>query len=274
MMAFTVEEFNCMVNELLYLEEARFDMLVVIAERTLLPSIKKWCSTVPLLSCAEGYRDVMQDVHIKLIQKVIPRFLKKDGANGPVNNDPKGFKNWLFEVARNTFYDRVYEINRISNSSVDPDGLDIVGETDVPTVDIIAREEELARAFDIVLDCNVSVYKTLTWIAEGVFMIRSESTAIEAKALIEKAFSQKTLYEMRDMIIAASDKVSWMKFTPSQKKRIDDALDAPFDEDRCYGEVQYSDFFMKKGGKATISDWINRMNSYVKRGMENEADKS
>ena len=35
--------------------------------------------------------------------------------------------------------------------------------------------------------------------------------------------------------------------------------------------MKYSEFFMKKGGKATISDWVNRMNNMIKRVMSDEA---
>jgi hypothetical protein len=60
----------------------------------------------------------------------------------------------------------------------------------------------------------------------------------------------------------------------SYQRHLQEALDAPYDRQRCYGHVKYREFFMKKGGKATISDWVNRMNSMIKRVTAHEASNS
>ena len=40
-------------------------------------------------------------------------------------------------------------------------------------------------------------------------------------------------------------------------------LDERDDDGRRMGEKVYSDFYMKKGAKASISDWVNLMNNYI-----------
>ena len=44
-------------------------------------------------------------------------------------------------------------------------------------------------------------------------------------------------------------------------------LAAPFSKDVRYGDMVYADFFMKKGAKASISDWVNRINSGLKEKL-------
>ena len=79
---------------------------------------------------------------------------------------------------------------------------------------------------------------------------------------------------MRDILVNAAGRLPWLSLSMEQKKRIDRQLALPFDGGKTYGETTYSTFFMKKGGKATISDWVNRMNERIRRVLANEASDS
>jgi len=41
-------------------------------------------------------------------------------------------------------------------------------------------------------------------------------------------------------------------------------------DDILLGEVRYGEFFMSKGDKQTISDWVNRIDNMIKGRMKYE----
>jgi hypothetical protein len=207
----------------------------------------------------------MQEIHLRLIKTTVSYFLLR-AEDGSVNMDREGFEAWMFRVAQNIKRDFANRIRRIRMKTTD---LVDIGEE--PLEEGPDRLEELARAFHIVLDADVQVYKVLTWVAQCLFIVELDVTKIRSNELIITTFGEKTLAEMRDMLVAATQGVRWMKIRPEQLDRIDRSLQAPYDDERCYGQVPYREFFMKKGGKATISDWVNRMNSMIKRVIEHEA---
>ena len=74
---------------------------------------------------------------------------------------------------------------------------------------------------------------------------------------------------MKNALFKVGGRISWLGISEHRKKRIEEALAKPYkDENRALGEVTYKELFMKKGGKATISDWVNRMNEMIKRVMK------
>ena len=259
------QEFHIMVDELLYREEASFTMLCSIAESVLRPSLRRWCAADDTLRGKNYEEDIMQEIHLRLIKTTVSHFLLRDG-DGTVNMDPKGFEAWMFRVAQNIKRDFANRIRRIRMKTTD-----LVELSEEPCEDGPDRLGELARAFQIVLDADVQVYKVLTWVAQCLFIVELDVTKIRSNELIVSTFGEKTLGEMRDMLLTASRSVRWMQIRPEQLEKMDRALQTSYDEDRCYAQVPYREFFMKKGGKATISDWVNRMNSMIKRVMANEA---
>ena len=100
-MSFTLEEFDTMVQEILYQEPSSYDMLCRITVRTVMPLIRKFCSSVPCLKWRGLEEDFAQDVCVLAMSGVVDKFLLKDGVNAPVNYAPEGFGPWLNEVARN-----------------------------------------------------------------------------------------------------------------------------------------------------------------------------
>ena len=74
-MRFTRNEFDTMVNELLYSTPASFDMLCSIAEKTLRPSVINWCKNEDCLR-GKGYEDdIMQEIHLRLMKTTVDYFL-------------------------------------------------------------------------------------------------------------------------------------------------------------------------------------------------------
>lgn len=269
-MRFTGDEFDVMVNELLYKDPISFDMLCQIAEKTLRPSVVNWCKTEECLHGRGCEDDIMQEIHLRLMKTTVDYFLLRDDIEGPYNNDPEGFENWIFLVAKNIKRDFA---NKIRNRDFKTDDIDDPAIGDILTDDYEEDTEEnldrLKRAFSIVLSSDVGIYKVLTWLAQFIFILEYDISKIKSNELIITAFENKTLYDMYDMILTASNKIPWIVITREQNEKILDALRKKRTGNVSYGESKYKDFFMKHNGelagKKSISDWMNRMNDMIKR---------
>ena len=83
---------------------------------------------------------------------------------------------------------------------------------------------------------------------------------------------------MYEIVLEASQKIPWIKITKEQDEKILSALRKTREDNVTYGESKYQSFFMKQNGKVSgkksISDWVNRMNSMIKRVMDDEARNS
>ncbi len=273
MLAFSAEEFNIMLDQLLYNQQVSFDMLIQIAEKTLRSSVNRWCALDEALA-GKGYEDdILQEVYIRLIKTAVSSFFLRNGVDGPVNKDMDGFKNWMFKVAMNIKRDFANQVRKVSAHTYQPDD-DVVEKllriSDILDDPATEREQLLSKAFSIVLDADVQVYKVLTWLAQSLYIVEQDVTKIQSNGLVVERFSQMSLFEMRDMLFAWAEKVSWIQITPEQSAKIEQALQVSDAEGCVYGNMCYSKFFMKKGGKATISDWVNRMNHLIKRETANE----
>ena len=274
-MRFTREEFDTMVKELLYQTPVSFDMLCHIAEKTLLPTIKNWCAMDTSLHGRDYDQDIMQNVHIRLIQTTVPNFLLRDGIAGAYNNDPEGFEDWMFAVAKNIKRDFASEVRKVDfkTTSIDEPGVIEAPDNNNMEEDE-AQRERLEQAFNRILSADTSVYKVLTWLAQSLFMLEQDVTKIQSNELILVAFSNKTLNEMYDMLLTWSDRIPWLTVSEVQKARIRGALRKKGRNGVPYGETRYSAFFMKyKGepsGKKSISDWMNRLNDLLRKEKDEE----
>ncbi len=259
-----------MVDELLCCEPRRFDMLCHIAEKTLKSSVARWCRTEECLRGRDYESDIMQEIQLRLIKTTVSKFLLRQGLDGPVNNDPEGFEDWLFVVAKNQKRDFANKIRSIDFNTTELDGTEAEECTEeMYDVDEQERIDKLKGAFAAVLAADVGVYKILTWIAQFVFILDNDITKIQSNELIVRTFENKTLYEMYDMIITASQSIPWIEISADQHEKIMSALRKTHDDGVLYGEIRYKEFFMKSNGavsgKKSISDWVNRLNSMINK---------
>ncbi len=277
MVSISKEAFDIIMAEILDEENPRFDALCHVTKEVAMPKITQMCKTDKYLRGTGCEDDIMQEVQIRIIKKVMYSFVKGkefDADGQKYDKGPVGLQKWINRLATNLALEYIVRMKRTlaKNRGFAEGEMENLpgGDGDYSRYEDDMTVEALSRAFEIVLDSDVQVYKVLTWLAHGLFMISDEVKRIEAKDLIIQTFEEKSLYEMRDMLFAGANKIAWLKITQEHKAKINSALDAPYDSSRTYGQVTYKDFFMKKGGKGTISDWVNRMNSIVKRVMANE----
>ena len=273
-MLFTKEEFDIMVDELLYREPACFDMLCQIAEKTLRPSVNYWCNAEDCLRGREYEGDIMQLIHERLMLRVVTHFLLRKGPDQPVNYDPEGFEDWMFAVAKNLKKSFANSIRGRDMKTEELEKADGKGSVTPGWVEQEERIERLKQAFEIVLESDAAVYKILTWVAQVLFVIQCDVTKIQSNDMIIRAFADKTLNQMYEMILSASQTVPWMTVSQAQHERIVCALRKNWDDTVTYGEVPYKGFFMKHNGvvsgKKSISDWVNRLNKLICKKLNKE----
>lgn len=269
MRPFTDEEFEIMISELTDAVCPSFDMLCVIAERTLRPKIQGWCNADGHLRGKGEEDDIMQETLLRLVKTTTYGFLLRADRKGEINRDPDGFMKWMIAVAKHIKADfsRRFE-RRDEKVRAFAEG----EESRVPDPQVDRDETEdlqiaqLKKAFGIVFDSDKQVYIVLTWLAQILFVLEWDLTKIQATRLMEKMLSEKTLFEMRDIVLTLARKVEWLQITDEQMDRLDQTLHEPHHND-LLGHCRYQDFYMKKGGKASISDWINRVNRMIERLM-------
>lgn len=275
---FTTDEFETMVQELLYCDPVSFDTLCQIADKTLRPSVINWCKAEDCLR-GRGYEDdIMQEIHLRLMKTTVDYFLLRDGIDGPYNNNPEGFEDWMFRVADNLKRDFANKVRNRDFKTEDIDDPNVISTPDDGDYDAEERIDRLKEAFSIVISADVNIYKVLTWLAQFIFILDANVTKIKSNELIIVAFENKTLFEMYDMILTASKRIPWIVISKTQNDRILEALRKKRSGDVSYGETKYKEFFMKHNGevsgKKSISDWVNRMNDMIKKKTDPQADTS
>lgn len=269
---FSDGEFNAMLCELFDSEQATFDTLCMIADKQLKPLVRKKCSEFSSISRRLEHEDVMQEVHIRLITRCVTGFFFRNGAEEP-NRNPDEFCKWMYRVAKNVICDygtKTANIDLRVRFWGEDEEYGIIDDTIFEEDILEDARERLKKAFAIVLDADASIYKTLVWIAQCIVITRADVTKIQSNEILINEFSDKTLSEMRDIIIKASKLIRWMEFTSEQLERINSSLNQPFKDGKTYGETTLKSFFMKQGGKKSLSDWANRMNNLINRRIKNE----
>lgn len=331
MITVSEKDFKRMVDELLNEDEVKYDALGFIVEKHLRKHITYWCRSDFFFKGKniEIENDILQEFFIRIMHKVVTNFLLQTDKKGEPNDTPEKFSAWLYTSAYNftmdslekakkrhvvteptTSYEQIVEIRKEKENSSDVDD-----EEKPESIDIYEEEEqdsgvrELVReCFDIVLDSDISIYKTLSWLALSLVMINLNQTKIKSTEYIVEKLKNKTLFKMRDFIYDHDKKLTWLDLSEEQKQRIDNALNAPYTENKLceddetdegddssdntctgkpvspkkpsgssgdkkplvFGDVKFGSFFMKKGGKASVSDWVNKINKTIKRRVAYE----
>lgn len=272
MNSITQFEFDGIVTELLETRPAKYDALCAAAEKLLSGTLRRKFASTPALARVCTYEDVLSEVYIRLIKSAVPCFFLRGET---LNDDPNGFCRFVYTVAANICKDKLRSPSAAFVTSLDGAYDD---EDDSPLLQIadssadtpfetVENTETLRAAFETVLDMDVQVYKVLTWVAQAVMILSEGVTKIESNDRLIERFETMTLDEMWDAVRAASGRIPWLRLGEEAEMRLRKMLDTPFNKNVRYGDMRYADFYMKKGAKASISDWVNRINAGIRREM-------
>lgn len=261
---FTDEEFETIFQEIVIERPSCYDTMLMVADRMLEGSVCKWCNEDPYLQGDHHIDEVMQLIRIRLYQKCVTGFFMR---NGEPNYDPNGFKNWVFTVALNVKRDYAKKVRQ--RSFKEGNGSDGSEPAD-PTGDdpILISEEEIAklnRAFRTVIGHHSKVHIILTWLGMMLLIAIRGYSKIEATDDLIRLFDSTTLDAMLDLILRCVTAIPWLQPDESGLDSLKERLNKTDKNGVRIGDKVYHDFYMKKGAKASVSDWVYRMNQIVEK---------
>lgn len=237
--------------------------LAVVAYRIVTPVVSRQVSRYNLRGrgCED---DIIQETVCKIVKNIYIGFLLKP----PAEKQPQDLQNWMAHIARTTAMDYCNAYVRKSRHTVVLDDTTIGAIKD--DCDERRREheentEKLKKCVEIIFACNSEIYISITWICVNVLMYERGCKKFEAIDRMAEEFAGLTLGEMYKIICRASERIEWLKISPEINEKILQKLRKMRTENVTYSETVYRDFFMKSGGKKSISDWMNRMNTVIKR---------
>lgn len=268
----TQEEFNVLVDKILYGDEFPYTELIAFIDSVVRPAAEAWCNKY-------GNRgkftpdEILQDVYLRVSKKCITHFFLRNGANEAPNRDPLQFAKWVAKIYINIRHDTVKRyLNYIQRyCPVDEEREDyyFFETSNISDVEeVCSNRQEVSMLFDIVMDMDTAVHKKLTWFGLYLITFTYGITKIEATRLLVSLCGDKTLYQMRQILVGYAQSLVWLDITDDEVRKIDDALDKDYDHARKVGDAQYKEFFMKKGGRASVSDWVNKLNDALRQEIK------
>ena len=261
-MRFTRQEFDTMIHELFVEVPARFDTLCIILEKELTPTIRSWCAVDPALNGRFCEEDILSDTCVKVIKYCVTSFFLRDGRTEP-NTDPDSFCKWIYTVARNVKRD-------YSNSYRERIILDY-SELEERVGDELGDDfatEELSGIFDIVFSLDMGVHKLLAWLAVSVTILSETDKRNVATEMVVDRFAHSTLDEMLAHLLCELSNYPALMPSDSEIAAVRSALDETDGLGVRIGDRPFYTFFMAKGGKYSVSDWLHKINQLVKRRFQ------
>lgn len=270
-MRFTEEEFDRVIEDLLYAPSPTFVPLYTVAEKAVKPYLCNLVRQNGYLRGGYHEEDVFQNFVIRLTKVTVTGFLLRDGPEGEVNRNAEGFEDWMFTVARNIYRDYVREnVRHSADFGGDGEGVVRLSDGEEPEDRILEEEfhtltaDRLREAFCAVIDSDRGVYMILAWLAQSILVLLTDRRRMEVTRVMEAKLSCLTLRQMYGAILKAARRIPWLKISATQKEKIENKLRKTARDGVTYGEIPFREFFMvgKDGlpnGKKSISDWVNRL---------------
>ncbi len=290
--------FSTMLKEVL--DEKRFDTLVSFVDKYMEGAIKGWCAAVPYFNHPNHIDEVKQLTRIKLMQKIVSGFIYVNGLENGINDDPEGFRKWMFTVAKNVKRDYFKKERRIFmhqselpdtewnvehaqdlfegmeedeiSDGADGEGYSVIDDLFIP--DYVEKARDILNdSFRIVMESNSNVYIPLTWIASSLYIYVFYKTRKDANKYVI-GFGEYTLEELYKAVIKLSENIPWLVIDGGMKANIEKSLakTSDIDESRTFGECKYSEFFGEKP-TVRVSDWMYRMSQKIIKTRKKNEDK-
>ena len=275
-------EFETMVSEISSKDGTSYNALYRIAEHFLKPYIKKLCYNNAVLRNLNLADDIFHDALVEIIKGCVDKFLYRDGV---LNNDPEGFLKWMYTVARNIVVDcskkhGAKSYNEMSIVNDEGETVDIPSQSN-PLIAIETREM-LTECFKAAIHMDCELHIIFAWVLRAIVLSKCDLNTVEvgkkdelienkANEIVVTTFQNLTMSEIYTVIVLESAHLPWMVITESDDREILSKL-AQVKNGVVLGDRVYNSFFMKKGGKATISDWVYRMNQRILKALNLNED--
>lgn len=268
------EQDFAVIREEVFGNPARFERLIRVSEALLKPFINNNVRNSQAARSDLNFAgDIMNDVHLKLMTKIVTHFFLRDSDEE--EKDALGLTRWMFTVARNATLTALKKSgSRIPVSLIQDN--DDEEEYELPIADgaaerqpgvLMEQRESVSECFRHVIDTSSAGYIILSTLSIYMITLETGSSRIEAERIFVERFSEKPLDEILAYLSENIRKRPWLDISNTQLNRFKEKLDAPIDGRRS-GEYPLKDFAMKKGLDNTLSDWLNRMDARLKKHFQ------
>lgn len=271
------QDFLAIREEILELIPARFDRLCRTADALLRPYVMSRTSHVR--SDPNFAQDVLQDIQMKLIQSIVTRFFLREDRPEE-DKTALGLTRWMFAIARNTTLTHLTASSQRIPVSLLQDSDDEEYELPLPDDhperqpgEMLEQREAVSEVFRFIIDSGSAGHIVLAVLMVSLIALESGGSRIEAERLFVQNFADKPLDDILGSFRRGVQKKPWLNISDNQLSRFQQKLDAPLPDDgRRSGDCPLKDFSMKKGLEPSLSDWLNRMDSRLKKAFPNYAD--
>ena len=229
--------------------------------------------------------DVKNKVFIKIFTCIQTQFFMRTDYD---NSNPENLNKWIYTIANNCIYDFKKTKNNNTGETIDKyENADNGGKTEKDRrndlemssglIFFVADQVDLFYAIlsDVVFAKSV-IYKVLSWMIFAFYFIESDK---KVTARMEHDFEDISLFGMLEAVkqdIIDYNAGNAGQYSQQREKfmkkdwytHLKNRLTDEYYENKPIGTYPYETFFMKKGGRATISDWINRANENIKKKFE------
>lgn len=258
---------------------ARFERLGLVAETLLKPYIRNNTRNSKAAQNDPNFADeIVNTVHLKLMTKIVTHFFLRDDNN---EKDALGLTRWMFTVAKNATLSALKKSgSRIPVSLIQDNDDD--EEYELPVADgsaerqpgvLMEQRESVSQCFRHVIDTSSAGYIVLATLSIYMITLETGTTRIEAERIFVQRFADKPLDEIMDYLCDNIRRRPWLEVSNVQLKRFKEKLDTPINGRRG-GEYPLKEFAMKKGLDSTLSDWLNRMDTRLKKAFQGISDDS
>ena len=268
----------------------RADVRNVIAELTggcpsgesyLYPLLRKTvyrsvCAQCRTASCLRGKgleEDILHDVWIRVWNHAYRVLFAESG----VNDDPKAFAAWLATVTNNRVRDYIRRVSReearlaIEREDGERDEEEsAIERVAAPVADRDAQdgaEELLERVVGYVMEHVTSAHVNLAWLAFTAAVVADGEERSRAAKNVVNRYADTKLNEMFRDVLKRAAAVPWLRDAVAPGGKLRSGIGEKMAKQGS-GDKEFSAFFMSKGGEASVSDWVNRVNSRIRKEMQ------
>lgn len=246
--------------------------LYEVMRKTSFPAICAKCRSTACLRDRAVEEDIFQDVYIRVWTHAFRILFTDEGLNA----DPVVFARWLATVTKNRISDYIRRASgQDARTEVRRRGAD--GQDEDPFLRVAApdfsEERDRARgllleAVDRVMGKGSSLHIDLAWLAYMLLVLTEGAERGKASGLVALRYGDLTLREMYQAVVCDAHTVSWMRISSAALEQMQSRLLEKDEKGVVYGRAVFSSFFMKKGGAASVSDWVNRVNGRIRKILE------
>ena len=234
--------------------------------------------------------DLKQEIELKILKNIQIGYFCND-KSGADNLQPENFCRWMYTIARHTLCDYYKVTDKRNQMEIDVvfNDVDCFGGRDLNKENFsssfshieqqcfLTDETELFfKMYDEVVRMKAPTYKVLSWMIYGLYII---VLGKKAASFVEDHCESMELFDILDhfikMMIVYTEALSENHIVHDKKILIEEwynilnerLIEEEY-EGQAIGNCVYSTFFMKKGGKASVSDWVNRINAKLKKAEQ------